>query len=279
MRIRDEVANHTQHPDESLVEYVRALQELYSRAEPSASDAEKVARAIRQCHPRFKTYLRGRDFADLEALAREARTVQAGLLAELQYHPPPRAEESLEPRCTWGGRAADTHIESRTAYTAVAERGHGVAIMPRALDHFAYEQRASTAPVSLQLTTNEVVGEGQVLSYEVGVDPGVAFLEVPESDETTSFRNGRWTRMRRPWSLVQQLLCYVGRGLLQWQGDRLRQQLLLKGDRHHWAGAGGDHLVHDRSGGPAHRPQARQPAHGLRTSSFTKTSWRSNRRM
>ncbi|KAM7281503.1 uncharacterized protein ISCGN_006091, partial [Ixodes scapularis] len=145
MRIRDELANRTQQPDESLVEYVRALQELYSRAEPSTSDAEKVARAIRQCHPRFKAYLRGRDFADLEALAREARTVQAGLLAELQYRPPPRAEESLEPRCAWAGRAADTHIESRTAYTAVAERGHGVTITPRALDPFAYEQRRRAA--------------------------------------------------------------------------------------------------------------------------------------
>ncbi|KAG0428510.1 hypothetical protein HPB47_024513 [Ixodes persulcatus] len=57
--------------------------------------------------------------------------------------------------------------------------------------------------------------------------------------KTTSLRAGRWTRMRRPWSLVQQLLCYVGRGLLQWQGDRLRQQQLLKSDGHHWAGPGG----------------------------------------
>lgn len=43
--------------------------------------------------------------------------------------------------------------------------------------------RASTASVSLQPTTNEVVPEGRLLSYEVGVAPGVAFLEVPEPDE------------------------------------------------------------------------------------------------
>ncbi|KAM7281238.1 uncharacterized protein ISCGN_006318, partial [Ixodes scapularis] len=141
MRIRDELASRTQHPDESLVEYIRALQELYSRAEPSAPNAEKVARAIRQCHPRFKAYLRGRDFADLEALAREARTVQAGLLAELQYRPPPRAEESLEPGCAWTGRAADGYVESQTAYVAVADRGNGGAIPPRALDPFGFEQR------------------------------------------------------------------------------------------------------------------------------------------
>ncbi|KAG0429586.1 hypothetical protein HPB47_023516 [Ixodes persulcatus] len=43
MRIRDELASRTQHPDESLVEYIPAPQQLYSRAEPTASDAEKAA--------------------------------------------------------------------------------------------------------------------------------------------------------------------------------------------------------------------------------------------
>ncbi|KAG0434159.1 hypothetical protein HPB47_019314 [Ixodes persulcatus] len=52
--------------------------------------------------------------------------------------------------------------------------------------------QASTAPVSLQPTTNEVVGEDWVLSYEVGVDPGVAFLEVPESGETQDYEPPDW---------------------------------------------------------------------------------------
>lgn len=55
------------------MEYVRALQEVYAKAETSAAtNAEKVARSIRQCHLRFPAYLRWREFADLEALAREA---------------------------------------------------------------------------------------------------------------------------------------------------------------------------------------------------------------
>lgn len=145
MRIRDELASRTQHPDESLVEYVRALQELYSRADPTASDAEKVARAIRQCHPRFKPYLRGRDFADLEALAREARIVQASLLAELTYRPPPRAEESLEPGCAWTGRGAGACDDSRTPYVAVTGHRSGATAVPRALDPFAFEQRRRAA--------------------------------------------------------------------------------------------------------------------------------------
>lgn len=147
LRIRDELASRTQHPDESLVEYIRALQELYSRAEPSASDAEKVARAIRQCHPRFKPYLRGRDFVTLEALAREARAIQAGLLAELQYRPPPRVEESLEPGCAWTGRGAGTCDDARTQYVAIAQHGSGITAVPRALDPFAFEQRRRAANV------------------------------------------------------------------------------------------------------------------------------------
>ncbi|KAG0419688.1 hypothetical protein HPB47_003934 [Ixodes persulcatus] len=55
-RIRDELRARTQHKDESLVEFVRALQTLYDRAEPSASPAERVARAIRQSHPQFHPY-------------------------------------------------------------------------------------------------------------------------------------------------------------------------------------------------------------------------------
>ncbi|XP_042147836.1 uncharacterized protein LOC121836748 [Ixodes scapularis] len=51
---------------------------------------------------------------------------------------------------------------------------------------------ASTAPVSVQPTTNEVVGEDRVLSYEVEVDPGVAFLEVPESEDTQDYEPPDW---------------------------------------------------------------------------------------
>lgn len=106
-RMRDELALRTQHPEESLLEYVRAMQELYERADPEAADAVKVARVCRQCHPRFRPYLRGRSFRNLEALAQEARVIQADLLAELHYRLPPRPEESLEPGCAWSGGGAD----------------------------------------------------------------------------------------------------------------------------------------------------------------------------
>lgn len=62
MRMREELAARTQHSEESLLEYIRAIQELYRRGDPSAVEAEKVARVIRQCHPRFKPYFRGRTY-------------------------------------------------------------------------------------------------------------------------------------------------------------------------------------------------------------------------
>ncbi|XP_077539945.1 uncharacterized protein LOC144152525 [Haemaphysalis longicornis] len=106
-RMRDELAISTQHPEESLLEYVRAMQELYERADSAAADADKVARVCRQCHPRFRPYLRGQSFCNLEALAQEARVIQVDLLAELRYRLPPRSEESLEPGCAWSGGGDD----------------------------------------------------------------------------------------------------------------------------------------------------------------------------
>lgn len=140
-RVRDELNARTQHPDESLLEYVRALQELYSRAEPSASNADQVSRAIRQCHPSFKPYLRGRGFDSLEALAREARVVQADLLAELRYIPPPRPEESLEPGCAWAGSRGPVPRVDAASVAVGDRRGTGEGASARALDPFAYEQR------------------------------------------------------------------------------------------------------------------------------------------
>ncbi|KAG0428175.1 hypothetical protein HPB47_024821 [Ixodes persulcatus] len=68
-RILDELRARTQHRDDSLVEFPRALQTLYDRADPSASDSDKVSRAIRQTHGQFHPYLRGRVFQSLDELA------------------------------------------------------------------------------------------------------------------------------------------------------------------------------------------------------------------
>ncbi|KAG0421454.1 hypothetical protein HPB47_002650 [Ixodes persulcatus] len=75
-RMLDDLRARTEHRDESLVEFVLALQTLYDGVNRSASDAHKVSRAIRQSHPQFHPYLRGREFRSSDELAQEAHQIQ-----------------------------------------------------------------------------------------------------------------------------------------------------------------------------------------------------------
>ncbi|XP_064464113.1 uncharacterized protein LOC135375305 [Ornithodoros turicata] len=146
-RILEELHKRTQHPDETLAEFVRALQELYSRAEPTATEQQRVARAIRQCHPRFRPYLRAHRFDSLEAWAQEARTIQGDLLAELEYRPPPPPEWALEPRCAWSAGAASVE---RLPAVGQDEHHRNPYAEPsrRAIDPFRHGQRAIPAGTS-----------------------------------------------------------------------------------------------------------------------------------
>lgn len=130
-RMLDELRARTQHRDESLVEFVRALQTLYDRADPSAPDSDKVSRAIRQSHPQFHPYLRGRVFRSLDELAQAAHQIQADILAELRYRPPPPPEACLEPSCAWTG----------TTRQSMDEHGSRPLLpgrVPRALDPYSH---------------------------------------------------------------------------------------------------------------------------------------------
>ncbi|CAN7938567.1 unnamed protein product, partial [Ixodes hexagonus] len=102
----DELRSRTQQRNESLVEFVRALQTLYDRTDPSAPDSSKVSRAVRQSRPQFHPYLQGRAFSDLDELARAAHQIHGDdILAELSYRPPPPPEACLEPPCAWTGHS------------------------------------------------------------------------------------------------------------------------------------------------------------------------------
>ncbi|XP_077550714.1 uncharacterized protein LOC144163938 [Haemaphysalis longicornis] len=100
-RIRRELEARTQHPREGLLEYIRAIQELFKRAIPGASDAEMVKHVLRRFHPRFRPFLHGRDYSSLEETARSARSIEDALISELSYIPPPPVGEALEPACAW----------------------------------------------------------------------------------------------------------------------------------------------------------------------------------
>ncbi|KAM7298832.1 uncharacterized protein ISCGN_019400 [Ixodes scapularis] len=102
-RMRRELEERTQAPAEPFGEYLRAMQELLQIADPNATNQEQVERVVRQAHPTFSRYLRGRPFGSLSELAQEARRVQADILAERRYHLPPAPIDTLEPRCAWQG--------------------------------------------------------------------------------------------------------------------------------------------------------------------------------
>ncbi|XP_075547623.1 uncharacterized protein LOC142582102, partial [Dermacentor variabilis] len=103
VRMKDELRARSQAEEESLQEYIRSFQELYERADPSAAETERVTRAIRQSPPRFQAYLRGRTFSSHDDLAKAASDIQAAMLAELTYQPPPPPQASIEPSCAWHG--------------------------------------------------------------------------------------------------------------------------------------------------------------------------------
>lgn len=130
-RVQRELERRTQHPEEGLVEYIRAMQELFNRAAEAAPESERVARIIRQSHPRFHVYLHGRDFDTVEDLVRAARGVQETLLASAEYRPPPPAAEALEPSCAWLPPARN---DRATPTPRPPERDGAYAYTPRALD-------------------------------------------------------------------------------------------------------------------------------------------------
>ncbi|XP_077511855.1 uncharacterized protein LOC144122158 [Amblyomma americanum] len=145
-RLRRELELRTQHPDESLLEYVRAMDELYRLADPRATNTEKVERVTRQAHPTFTAYRRGVRFRDLDELAAEAKRIQGDILSARAYRPPPPASLSLEPRCAWNGSSARSPSRAEASAQFADERiPRGWELSDRALDPFSYALRTAHA--------------------------------------------------------------------------------------------------------------------------------------
>lgn len=158
-RLRRELELRTQHPDESLLEYVRAMDELYRLANPHATNAEKVERVTRQAHPTFAAHFRGCRFADLEELATEAKRIQGDILAARSYRPPPPAAQSIEPRCAWNGGAVTSEAFRGNASASYADEhvSRGWELSNRALDPYAYALRTAHAAPARDIPRQEHV--------------------------------------------------------------------------------------------------------------------------
>ncbi|KAH6939907.1 hypothetical protein HPB50_022026 [Hyalomma asiaticum] len=77
----------TQHCDESLLEYTKALQEIYLLADLMASNAEKMERAICQAHPTFAAYLWIARYRNVNDFACDAKRIQGNFWASQTYRP------------------------------------------------------------------------------------------------------------------------------------------------------------------------------------------------
>ncbi|KAH6938864.1 hypothetical protein HPB50_013827 [Hyalomma asiaticum] len=144
-RMRRELELRTQHPDESLLEYIRVLQELYLLADPMASDAEKVERAIRQAHPTFAAYLRSAHYRNLNDLASDAKRIQGDILAAQTYRQPPPPSASLESRCAWaGGDSSPRNPPKYEVASAAREQRDMQVLSDRALDPYSYARACSS---------------------------------------------------------------------------------------------------------------------------------------
>ncbi|KAG0435894.1 hypothetical protein HPB47_018257 [Ixodes persulcatus] len=98
------------------------MQELLQIADPNATNQERV---VRQAHPTFSRYLRGRPFGSLSELAQEARRVQADILAVRRYHLPPAPTDTLEPRCAWHGPVPRGYRRGKAAMAAASGEPSG----------------------------------------------------------------------------------------------------------------------------------------------------------
>ncbi|XP_077564081.1 uncharacterized protein LOC144179532 [Haemaphysalis longicornis] len=159
-RMRRELELRTQAPEESLQEFVRAMDELFAIAEFHASNEERVERVIRQAHTTFSAYLCGGRFRDLEKLAVEAKRIQGDILAARAYRPPPPASESLDPRCAWSGplplpRRHETADPSAARFSSGSDEVWGLS--ERALDPYTDARRAASAAPAQQRAGREVL--------------------------------------------------------------------------------------------------------------------------
>ncbi|KAL1486616.1 hypothetical protein MTO96_046878 [Rhipicephalus appendiculatus] len=98
----------TQHPEDDLGEYVRAIEELFLSGNPGAPETV-LAHVLRRCRPRDQTYLFSRSLSALEELAHFARQFAEPVLRKHYYAPPPPADVPPERACSSPTTSASRH--------------------------------------------------------------------------------------------------------------------------------------------------------------------------
>lgn len=146
--LQRELQTRTQHPDEPLSAYVQAIAGYYKQIGGDVAETEKVRRAIDQMHPEFRRLVMGRKFNSLRELANAGPELQALVLRDRLYRPPPPAALSVEPRLAWSSKkisceSTPAPLESESniwsgQVAAVSSVDNVGAISYAALDPFMY---------------------------------------------------------------------------------------------------------------------------------------------
>ncbi len=87
----------TQGDDESLSTFIYAIHTYFLRVLPDATDEEKLAKVINQCHPKYRTLLEAARFGTLTELEEAAGRLDAAVTASERYVAPPPASNLMDP--------------------------------------------------------------------------------------------------------------------------------------------------------------------------------------
>ncbi|KAL3196312.1 hypothetical protein MRX96_001653 [Rhipicephalus microplus] len=88
-RLKAELEQCTQHPEENLKEFIYAIATFYECIKEEVSEAEKVQRVLRQMHPHLQDLAEGHAYNDLAELVKAADGLMERAWRCLQYRPPP----------------------------------------------------------------------------------------------------------------------------------------------------------------------------------------------
>ncbi|KAG0429183.1 hypothetical protein HPB47_023864 [Ixodes persulcatus] len=88
-RLKDELRNRTQHPEENLKEFIYTIDEFYERIGEEVPDSENVDRVLRQMHPQLQDLAEGTQYANWSELAKATDGLMECAWRRLQYKPPP----------------------------------------------------------------------------------------------------------------------------------------------------------------------------------------------
>lgn len=161
--LRREMEARTQAPQEPLASYIRKMYGYFQQLD-DVTEADMVRRTVAQMHPDCHRLLHGRTFSTFTELAEAAPQVQAALLQERLYRPPPPAEWSIEPSLAWGGTGGARAPPGATPRPAGQDRAPPVAA------HVAWQPPAAPAREGY-----ERVGLGALDPYMANHMPGWAF--------------------------------------------------------------------------------------------------------